>query len=73
MRFESATLREPHLEVVENGTATRNLRAERWNLESVDGWLIAREKDGKLRLAFPMSSVRVAVPSVEQVQQGKKR
>lgn len=62
MRFESAVLREPCLEVKEGGTATRDLRAGRWNLESAEGWLIAREKDGRLRLAFPMTAVRVAVP-----------
>jgi len=74
MKIESAEMREPCNDVKEGGVATKMLRKERWSLEIADGCLFAREKDGKLRLVFPLSGMRrgVLYPDPPVSQKGKR-
>ncbi len=56
-----------------DNAGTDTLRGERFTLETRDGWLVAIERDGKLRLAFPPSEVRHGVPILEDGQEKKRK
>ena len=70
MKFSKVILKNRSSEVREgpDNAGTDTLRGERFTLETRDGWVVAVERDGKLRLAFPPTEVRHGVPILEDGQ-----